>query len=167
MVAAYLGSSVACETLLAAGIPLTDTDVLGNNIAHVASSKNYLNVLRVVIKHARARESCEFLSAHNNQGFSPLHVAVLRGHREATCELVANEDIVDINVGDRTDGYTALHFISLCATRAHLMAPLICAKTLKVDAQSVRGATPLHAAIINTNYLSVVNLVSERERETF
>lgn len=161
LIAAYLGSASACDILLSAGASLDDVDVFGNNAAHIACSKNFLAVLRVIIKHARIRSCTHMLNSLNNHGFAPIHAATLNTHAELVREIISNEDIVDVNVQDRTDGYTALHFMAMCASRSQMLLVLCDAKTLNINTQSYLGATALLVAVVNTNYLHVIYLVRD------
>ena len=86
-------------------------------------------------------------------GETPLHHAVLWGHRDVAELLVASK----AEVNAKTDGaYTPLHWAALRGQKA--VVKLLLTNKPDVNAKSTNGATPLHNASLK-GYQDVVELL--------
>lgn len=97
------------------------------------------------------------LNTKNVEGFTPLHVAV----REDVCDiltLLVNDPLVDVNAGDFTYEFTALHMaLNLNNSQAFLM--LVKHERINVDVVAIYNITALHLAVVSRNYFAIVLLV--------
>ena len=79
---------------------------------------------------------------NDEAGWTPLHRAAQKGHKEITELLIANG--ADVNA-EEEDGWTPLHYAALNGHKE--IAELLIAKGADVNAKDVDGVTPLDVAI--------------------
>lgn len=154
LMAAHLEETEMCAHLLTKA-DISATDIFGNNVLHLACKKKNLSLLHLFLK--RAEKS--LLNATNNDGFTPLHLAVLSGSLDIFCAF--NNQNVDLNAKDTRRGYTALHYACTHSSLIHVVNLLVKQTGIDLDAKSLTGSTPLHVAVANKNYMTTVCLVGK------
>lgn len=96
-------------------------------------------------------------SAHNSEGYTPLHTSVIAGDIATTTALLAFANVHDVS---SIGGYTALH---LAASHGNVeMAELILSKAPDVDILTNQQKTPLHCAAEN-GHINMVNYLIEKK----
>lgn len=108
-----------------------------------------------------ARDAKQIIDKHNKEGFTPLHVAALKGDINEGKHLIGLGADIEITSESRhSEGNTALHF---AAQKGHKGFVKLLLKS-GADANSVSstgsGATPLHEAAYN-GHVDVVDLLIE------
>uniref|UniRef100_UPI0037E80BD4 B-cell lymphoma 3 protein homolog isoform X2 n=1 Tax=Semicossyphus pulcher TaxID=241346 RepID=UPI0037E80BD4 len=127
------------EALLSAGADPAALDRHGQTALHLCCEYNQRDCLSVVLSHSLS-SAC--LEIRNFEGLSPLHLAVLRGHKDLA-RLLLNVG-ADINAMDIKSGQSPLmHAVeSNNADMVHFLIERGC----DVNSQSYSGNTALHSA---------------------
>ncbi|CAH1247176.1 NFKB1 [Branchiostoma lanceolatum] len=119
----------------------------GNSAVHLAAKagdeKSLQAILRNIPAQAPGITNTPDINAHNFEGFTPVHLAVMAGSLGALKELVTGQ--TDVNVPDGKSGRTALHHAVENENLA-ITGYLILEAGADVDAQNFDGNTPLHVA---------------------
>ncbi|KAM3614462.1 uncharacterized protein V6R79_014795 [Siganus canaliculatus] len=127
------------EALLREGADPTALDRNGQTAIHLCCEYNYCDCLVVVLAHS---SSTTCLEIRNYEGLSPLHLAVLRGHKELARILL--DAGADINAMDIKSGQSPLmHAVE--SNNADMVHFLIESGS-DVNSQSYSGNTALHNA---------------------
>ncbi|XP_078659378.1 nuclear factor NF-kappa-B p105 subunit-like isoform X2 [Branchiostoma floridae x Branchiostoma belcheri] len=119
----------------------------GNSAVHLAAKagdeKSLQAILRNIPAQAPGVTNTPDINAHNFEGFTPVHLAVMASNLGALKELVMAK--VEVNVPDGKSGRTALHHAVENENLA-ITGYLILEAGADVDAQNFDGNTPLHVA---------------------
>ncbi|XP_078577354.1 nuclear factor NF-kappa-B p105 subunit-like [Branchiostoma floridae x Branchiostoma japonicum] len=119
----------------------------GNSAVHLAAKagdeKSLQAILRNIPAQAPGVANTPDINAHNFEGFTPVHLAVMASNLGALKELVMAK--VDVNVPDGKSGRTALHHAVENENLA-ITGYLILEAGADVDAQNFDGNSPLHVA---------------------
>lgn len=169
MIAAYLGQADVCGFLLENQADLTLSDLYGCNALHVACKYGNLNQVKTIVKHINKNKIySSVINAVNNDGFAPVHLAVLSESSDIVNELI-HCSYINVNIKDKNPNknFTALHYASIKAKLAPIVNVLCNNKEIQIDATSYAGCTPLHLAIVNKNYLITICLVSSFKLQIF
>ncbi|XP_076593713.1 B-cell lymphoma 3 protein homolog [Chaetodon auriga] len=127
------------EALLREGADPAALDRNGQTAIHLCCEYNQRDCLSVVLSHS---SSSKCLEIRNYEGLSPLHLAVLRGHKDLARMLL--DAGADINAMDIKSGQSPLmHAVeSNNADMVHFLIESGC----DVNIQSYSGNTALHGA---------------------
>ncbi|XP_035527522.1 B-cell lymphoma 3 protein homolog [Morone saxatilis] len=127
------------EVLLKEGADPAALDRNGQTAIHLCCEYNQRDCLSVVLSHS---SSSTCLEIRNYEGWSPLHLAVLRGHKDLARMLL--DAGADINAMDIKSGQSPLmHAVeSNNADMVHFLIESGC----DVNSQSYSGNTALHSA---------------------
>lgn len=175
-IAASNGHKDAAQTLLWAGAKATIEDIYGWTPLHCAASKDHATVVGELLKNgakvsqkdhlgrtalhiasykgfsATVKELLEATYPHANEqdeeGFTPLHAAVLGG-QETIVQLLINKADVQLDITDKKDAKTALHLA--CYEGYIDIARALITAGADVNKLDKYGQTPLavarHAAV--------------------
>nr|ALG40993.1 NF-kappa B [Anthopleura buddemeieri] len=136
---------VAVECLMKGNAKATMCDRHGNTAVHIACAQGDIGCLKVLLDKKLRQESEDFPELHwqNYKGFTPLHLAVIRGNREIIKILLA----VGANVEskDGTCGRTPLH-LAVENNNLAIAGFLILEAKCDVDSYTFDDNTPLHMA---------------------
>ena len=172
LIAAYLGEVSVVEFLLEANADYTILTRDGMSILHIACKNRNIELLKSII--CKLDNNIDnILNLITNDGFTALHLAILSESADIVNELL-RLDSLDVNIRDKNYGYTALHYACLKETRCPMVSMLcknntgacVSSKGGKVDVNSLSyiDSTPLHVAMANKNYMSVICLVVKGAR---
>lgn len=138
--AAKWDSPDSLETLLALGLSAELRDNRGNHILHTACKHGRLNCLVRLLEIRKDQQRLPM--PVNHQGFTPLHLAVLR--KNLQCIRLLVEGGANVNHHAEATGLTALHL----ACKSDCVEVVELLETLGADhyAQDVQGNRPCHLA---------------------
>lgn len=137
--ALIVGNVVAVELLLREGASLLLRDRHGNTALHLALKHYNESCVRLLLRH---KLIARIVDAHDFEGYSPLHLAVLLNEPDVVSQLVKAS--CDINVPDGRSGRTPLYH-AIALKRDHLVQQLV-SLGASTDAQDYSGLTCLALA---------------------
>jgi ankyrin repeat protein len=184
-VAAAAGNGSACKMLLAAKANPNVKDNQGRLPVQLAANEDYPKVVRLLVAEKSEvpdvfvaatvgnvermgellKKNAEAVKLRNQDGLTPLHVAVREGHRPAVEALIAAG--ADVKAVDEpkgkyrsSNGWTPLHYASMVGRTA--IAKLLLEKGADVNAADRRGKdTALHFAAFG-GHAELVRLLLDR-----
>ncbi|MFI4984293.1 MAG: ankyrin repeat domain-containing protein, partial [Rickettsiales bacterium] len=113
-------------------------------------SQGHTDIIEEILKNGNARE---LLLAKNNDGNTPLHLAVSQGHPDIIEEILKNGNARELLLAKNNDGNTPLHLAAKNGNILVVNAMLDAARKMGVGAQAElllapnsNGDTPLHLA---------------------
>jgi ankyrin repeat protein len=126
----------------------------GNTLLHSAASYNNLEIAKLLLKHYLVN-----VNAKNNDGDTPLHLAVIEKHSEMVRLLAKKKRGTGLEIKNE-EGYTALHLAAQEAPLAVVESLLsACNRDVNVDVKdNGNGYTALHWAV-NRNRPEIVKLL--------
>lgn len=149
-VAIITGMADIAACLIGYNAKVTEVDVRGRSLLHLASSKNDCLVGRLVLKQLNVNiRDCE--------GATPLHLAAEFGCLEMI-KLLLNKG-ADVNAQD-ADGYTALHIS--CSKKNLDILKFLIYKGASLSLPTCHGNYPLHIAASHDNQ-QAMNFILECE----
>ncbi|KAK3739735.1 hypothetical protein QZH41_016183 [Actinostola sp. cb2023] len=135
---------LAAECLLRGNANASLCDRHGNTPVHTACSHGDVGCLRVLLDR-RLRKETEFPEIHwqNYDGYTPLHLAVIKGNREIIKMLISVG--ANVETKDGTCGRTPLH-LAIEHNNLAIAGFLILEAKCDVDSYTYDDNTPLHLA---------------------
>nr|ALG40994.1 NF-kappa B [Actinia tenebrosa] len=135
----------AAECLMKGNAKATSCDRHGNTPVHIACAQGDIGCLKVLLNKKLRKESEEFPEIHwqNYNGFTPLHLAVIRGNREIIKMILSVG--ADVEAKDGTCGRTPLH-LAVENNNLAIAGFLILEAKCYVDSYTFDDNTPLHLA---------------------
>jgi hypothetical protein len=105
---AYLGNVDATNALLKLGVPLETSDREGNTALHWAARADQTAIIELLVRHGGSslKRSIRLTELCNQNGDTPLHVAVIEGHYDAVHTLIQCGSSLN---RQNLDGLTPLH----------------------------------------------------------
>ncbi|KAK4319835.1 hypothetical protein Pmani_009253 [Petrolisthes manimaculis] len=123
----------------------------GSHPLHAAAFKGSAQLVKILLKKA------EGVDVTDNDGFTPLMVAALKGHTDVVKELLGYG--ADLNARTRTSGHTALHLASDSLSCRGVVTALL-EHGANINTRTKDFATPLHYAAEYNNLPMVKVLLS-------
>ncbi|VDB86855.1 unnamed protein product [Peniophora sp. CBMAI 1063] len=148
--------------LLERGARLTLLDGNDNTALYLAADNGLTDTVDTLLSHAPdAIDACR---THNAAGYTPLHIASLKGHTEIVRLLLKRGAFIDAETAERD---TALH-LAACDGRIDTVQVLLGLRDLNVPnvvelcrARNATGRTPLHEAA-SRGYPEIIRLLLQR-----
>ena len=130
----------------------------GTPYIHTACEKGYVNLVRALVQRHGTGILKDDVTARDDEGNTPLHVAAISGKRETVLALV-NEFGCNISIKGYK-GRSLLH--SLCVGGdTSLIRTFICGHKADITARDDEGNTPLHVAALSGSEDVVKVLINE------
>ncbi|KAK3871520.1 hypothetical protein Pcinc_023328 [Petrolisthes cinctipes] len=127
----------------------------GSHVLHAAAFKGSAQIVKILLE--KVKGTPPGVDVTDNDGFTPLMVAALKGHTDVVKELLGYG--ADLNARTSTIGYTALHFASDSLSCRGVVTALL-EHGANVNARTKDSATPLHYAAEYNNLPLVKVLLS-------
>ncbi|KFM68513.1 Nuclear factor NF-kappa-B p105 subunit, partial [Stegodyphus mimosarum] len=134
------------KLLLEKGGDLSIPNQDGNNCLHIAAKSDFVMCMEELLRTTK----CSYfhaLNAHNYEGVSPLHFAVM--NKSLKCMDLLLQAGAYVNIIEKKGGQTPLHMA--VETQISVIQRLLKEPEIDVNAEDFRGITPLQLAYIKVN----------------
>uniref|UniRef100_A0A1I8PWX9 RHD domain-containing protein n=1 Tax=Stomoxys calcitrans TaxID=35570 RepID=A0A1I8PWX9_STOCA len=129
--------------LLSLGCNPSAQDIKGNTALHIAVREGHMQCLECFLKSEKSVD----LNIRNDDGFTPLHLAIRANNDEMASKLILDKDKTVAAVSNRKDGNNALHTV-IEQQNLHLVKLILQNQTLApiLHSTNTAGHTPLDLA---------------------
>ncbi|RDD41697.1 Transient receptor potential cation channel subfamily A member 1 [Trichoplax sp. H2] len=153
--AAFYGSREACDALVYHGANMSKKDACSKTAIHIATMAKNIEVAQYLMNHAKMSGKLSYMRIIDQNGYTPLHIAVDSGSLELT-ELCLK---YDASVEDQTyEMLTPIHLA--CVNGFSKIAELLIKHGCNVNAMDNRGRNAFHKAAISNN-TEIIRLIHQ------